>query len=157
MPLHPDDLHDAQKRLMVMLLDSVETLRLISKSSELMFEHRGPAVRAAIEEWFQDFLLNPQAAGEVHPEVRIFQTTREALQSAGFYGAQLDLKEDQLKSANAALRDALPGERISVWRRPFKRWIGVLNNFLGSLGSVGGVGEALKELKDCLKEELPDE
>ena len=50
----------------------------------------------------------------------------------------------------AALRDHLE------WHWSFDKWVNIINNFLFSLVSATGLGEALKELKDCLRNEPED-
>jgi hypothetical protein len=85
------------------------------------------------------------------------QEPRENFQRAGFYGAQLKVKERQVSEANATLRQRLVGGVRQLWNKPFKKWIDIINNFLGSLASATGLSEALKELKDCLRDELPDD
>jgi len=87
----------------------------------------------------------------------IYATSKEDLQRAGFYGVQLALKERQVHRANAGLRQRLAQGLRALWQKPFKKWVDVINNFLGSLVSAAGVGEVIKELKDCLRDELPDE
>jgi len=62
-----------------------------------------------------------------------------------------------VSKANAILRVRIAGGVRQLWQRPFKKWIDIINNFLGSLASATGLSEALKELKDCLRDELPDE
>ena len=114
-------------------------------------------MKAAINEYFNDFFDRTKQSGEKYPEVLIYQTTKEKFQNAGFYGAQLDLKEKQVNEANSVLRDKLKENFGNLWRLPFKKWADIINNFLGSLVSATGFGEALKELKDCLRNELPDD
>ena len=62
-----------------------------------------------------------------------------------------------MHTANGRLREAIASGLRSVWNRPFRRWVDVINNFLGSIIAASGIAEALKELKDCLRDELPDE
>jgi len=59
-------------------------------------------------------------------------------------------------AANLGLRDALGGVGIFGWRRAFLKWIDVINNFMGSLVAGIGIGEALKEVKDCLRDQIGD-
>ena len=155
MPLNEDDLADVRRRVMYMLADTIDTFVLIGENAEDIFGHRWPEVRSAIEECLDDFWRNTQASGETHPEVLIYSASRENLQKAGFYGAQLDLKEYQVTKVNNSLRGRIGNGVVRLWRRPFKKWVDVINNFLGSLIPAVGMGEALKELKDCLRDELP--
>jgi hypothetical protein len=157
MPLSDNDLQDVRRRVMQMFMDTVATFELIEKNAEALFGDRSPDVRAAINEYLKDFLRNTEASGELHPETLIFRASRQNLQRAGFYGAQLRVKERQVLSANATLRERIVGGVSQFWRKPFKKWIDIINNFLSSLIPAAGVGEALKELKDCLRDELPDE
>jgi hypothetical protein len=155
MPLSDDALRDAQKRIMNMFMETIKTFEVIENEHvEMMFGDRAAFIKDAIYECLQDFVRNTEASGETHPEVSIYATTREDLQRAGFYGVQLALKEQQVLNANAGLRQGL---FQGLWKKPFKKWVDVINNFLGSLVSAAGVGEVLKELKDCLRDELPDD
>jgi hypothetical protein len=87
----------------------------------------------------------------------IYEAPRENFQRAGLYGAQLNIKERQVSRANTTLRERLTGGIREFWKKPFKKWIDIINNFLSSLASATGLSEALKELKDCLRDELPDD
>jgi hypothetical protein len=107
----------------------------------------------------EDFILNTNNSGEKHPEALIFETPKENFQRAGLYGAQLNIKERQVQEANSQVQESLSllQSTRGFFRSPFKKWIDRINNFLGSLASATGVSEALKELKDCLRDELPDD
>ncbi|MGH8443750.1 MAG: hypothetical protein ACREVL_00725 [Solimonas sp.] len=157
MPLSDDELGEVRRRVMRMFMDTIETFEAIEKNAGPMFGDRGEEIRKAINEYFEDFLRNPAAAGQRHPEALIYETPKQNFQQAGFYGAQLDVKERQVTQANRSLRQRLAQGALQFWRRPFRKWVDIINNFLGSLGAAAGVGEALKELKDCLRDELPDD
>ena len=156
MPLSEDGLRDVQTRVMVMLFDTIKTIDQIEKNADVLFGENANQIKLAIREYMEDFFRNTSASGEVHPETLIFQTPREKFQSAGFYGAQLAVKERQVTDANQNLRESLLQPTRSIFRNPFKIWIDRINNFLGSLASATGMSEALKELKDCLRDELPE-
>lgn len=157
MPLNNDDLDDVRRRVNGMFMDTIATFRLIEENSDEIYGDRAPQIRAAINEYLDDFLNNPERAGEQHPEVLIYRTDGRNFQRAGFYGAQLDLKERQVTEANRTLRERIVGGVRRFWDKPFKKWVDIINNFLGSLASATGLSEALKELKDCLRDELPDD
>jgi len=157
MPLSDNELRDAQRRVMQMFMDTIATFELIERNADAIYGESASDVRAAINEYLDDFLRKTGVSGETHPETLIFQAPRENFQRAGFYGAQLKVKERQVSSANATLRQRLAGGVRQLWNKPFKKWIDIINNFLGSLASATGLSEALKELKDCLRDELPDE
>lgn len=156
MPLFEADEGQVKARLLNMYMDTIETFRLLSKKVELYFDENSPQLKAAIDEYIEDFVDNTDGEERKHPEVLIYATDRVVLQRAGFYGAQLDLKERQVKEANNSLREAISQGTRSIFKIPFKDWTGKINNFLGSL-DVTGVGEALKEIKDCLRDDLPEE
>lgn len=155
MPLLEFDKKEVQHRLTIMYMDTIETFRLISENSEVYFGENSNELSEAINEYIHDFIDNPDNEERIHPEGLISRTDRVKLQSAGFYGAQLNLKERQVTNANKGLREAIGGRIRSAFNSPFKKWVGVINNFIGSL-EVTGVGSALKEIKDCLRDDLPD-
>lgn len=157
MPLSDDELRDVQRRVTRMFMDTIETFSAIDQHAESIYGDRSSAVRAAINEYMDDFLRNTTASGETHPEVLIYRASRQGFQQAGLYGAQLDIKERQVSGANRTLRQRLADGARSLWKRPFRSWVDIVNNFLGSLAAATGLGEALKELKDCLRDELPDD
>tara|TARA_R110001599_G_scaffold351822_1_gene584676 strand:+ start:4629 stop:5042 length:414 start_codon:yes stop_codon:yes gene_type:complete len=137
-------------------MDTIETFRQIAENAEIYFGDNSAELTDAINEYIHDFIDDTDGEERIHPEGLIFQTDRVALQSAGFYGSQLNLKERQVTAVNGNLRAAI-GQRVTgVFKAPFKKWVGVINNFIGSL-EITGVGSALKEIKDCLRDELPDE
>lgn len=138
-------------------MDTIETFEMIERNADAIYGERAPQVRAAINEYLEDFLRNTLNSGEKHPEQLIYEAPRENFQKAGFYGAQLSIKERQVTTANATLRERFVGGIRQLWRRPFRKWIDIINNFLGSLTAATGLTEALKELKDCLRDELPEE
>ncbi len=157
MPISDYDLRDVQGRVMRMFMDTIATFEMIEKNAEAIYGDRSSDVRAAIIEYFNDFLRNTRASGEKHPETLIYETPRRNFQRVGLYGAQLKVKERQVSRANATLRERLAGGIRRLWNKPFKKWVDIINNFLGSLASATGLSEALKELKDCLRDELPDD
>lgn len=158
MPLSDDDVRDAQRRIMNMFMETVKTFEAIEKEHvEMMFGDRAGFIKDAIRECLDDFVRNTGASGEKPPEALIYATSRQDLQRAGFYGVQLALKEHHVLNANAGLRERLSQGIRQLWEKPFKKWIDVINNFLGSLVSATGAGEVIKELKDCLRDELPDD
>jgi hypothetical protein len=157
MPLSDNDLRDVQGRVMRMFMDTIATFEMIETNAVIIYGDRSLEVRAAINEYLNDFLRNTEASGETHPETLIYQTPRQNFQRAGLYGAQLEIKERQVTRANATLRERLAGGVRELWKKPFKKWVDIINNFLGSLAPATGLGEALKELKDCLRDELPDD
>jgi hypothetical protein len=140
-----------------MFMDTIATFEMIERNAEAIYGNRSSDVRAAINEYLNDFLRNTEASGETHPETLIYQTPRQNFQRAGFYGSQLKVKERQVSRANATLRERLTGGIRRLWNKPFEKWVDIINNFLGSLASATGLSEALKELKDCLRDELPDD
>ncbi len=157
MPLAQEELRDVQARVLRMFMDTITTFEAIRANSGELFGERAPQIQAAIDEYLEDFLRRTDVSGEKHPEQLIYETSTANYQRAGFYGAQLGLKERQVTVANASLRERLVQGAAGLWRRPFRKWVDVINNFLGSLASATGMGEALKELKDCLRDELPEE
>lgn len=157
MPLSDNGLRDVQGRLMDMFMDTIQTIELIEQNADILFGENADQVRSAINEYLEDFIRNTQNSGEKHPEALIYETPRGKFQRAGLYGAQLDIKERQVTEANAEVRESLGQRARRFFRSPFKKWIDRINNFLVSLASATGLGEALKELKDCLRDELPDD
>lgn len=157
MPLQQEELRDVQRRLTQLVMASIDTFGQLSADADWLFGERAPQLRAAIDEWLKDFVTKTELSGERHPEAAIYGTEGDKLQRAGLYGAQLAVKEQQLTAANRGLLDGLGRRLRSVVRAPFRRWVDVLNNFLGSLAGATGWGEALKELKDCLRDALPEE
>lgn len=157
MPLSENDLREVQGRVMRMFMDTIATFEMIEKNAEAIYGDKAPEVRTAINEYLEDFLRNTRSSGEKHPEQLIYETPRQNFQRAGFYGTQLNIKERQVSKANATLRERIAGGVRQLWQRPFNKWVDIINNFLGSLASATGLSEALKELKDCLRDELPDE
>lgn len=157
MPLSENELRNSRGRVMMMFMDTIATFEAIENNAETLFGENAGEMRSAINECLNDFLRNAAASGEKNPEALIYETPRENLQRAGFYGAQLNVKERQVSKANASLRESLPGGAGGFWKKPFRKWVDVINNFLGSLAGATGLSEALKELKDCLRDELPDD
>ena len=156
MPLHESEEREVKHRLVHMYMDTIETFRMISEYAEFYFGENSNELRNAIDEYILDFIDQTDGEERIHPEGLIFRTERIALQSAGFYGAQLNLKERQVTTANKNLREAIVARARGAFQYPFKKWVGIINNFIGSL-EVTGIGSALKEIKDCLRDELPDE
>lgn len=157
MPLNEADLPEIRRRVFAMLMDTVRTFERIQASSDPLFGAESARMRAMIDECLNDFVRDPKAAGESHPEAVIYAAPARDFQRAGFYGSQLDVKESQVTAANRGLRDALGGVKIFGWRRAFFKWIDVINNFMGSLVAGIGIGEALKEVKDCLRDQIEDD
>ncbi|MDP2449666.1 MAG: hypothetical protein Q8M93_17630 [Polaromonas sp.] len=157
MPLSDNDLREVQGRVLRMFMDTIATVETIARQADAIYGDRAADVRAAITEYLDDFLRHTEASGEQHPEQLIYETPRQRFQRAGLYGMQLDIKERQVSRVNATLRERLAGGVRRLWQQPFRKWIDVINNFLGSLAPATGMGEALRELKDCLRDELPDE
>lgn len=156
MPLKESQEREVKHRLTALFMDTVETFELLALNADLYFGKNSGEIKVAIEEYLEDFIKSPDGKERKHPEQAIFEAARTTLQNAGFYGAQLDLKERHVREANTSLREAISTRTRAVFRSPFKRWVNRINNFLGSL-SFTGVGEALRELKDCLRDELPDD
>lgn len=156
MPLLENDEREVKSRLVHMYMDTIETFRLLSENAEFYFGENGTELSAAIDEYILDFIDETDGVERIHPEGLIFNTDRIVLQSAGFYGAQLNVKERQVTTSNRTLREAIAERARSVFNAPFKKWVGIINNFIGSL-EVTGIGSALKEIKDCLRDELPEE
>jgi hypothetical protein len=157
MPLLDRELIDVKRRILNMVMDTIQTIRVIHENAEVLFGENSNQVRAAINEYLQDFIDNPSQSGQKHPEALIYQTLKEKFQEAGLYGSQLALKERQVNEANSKVRASLAEGQLSIFRSPFKQWIDRINSFLGSVASATGLSEALKELKDCLRDELPDD
>lgn len=157
MPLSNDNFRNAQTRVMGMFMDTIRTFEALHEHAPQIYGDRAQAVRAAIDEYLNDFLRHTAASGERHPEDLIFSASRENFQRAGFYGAQLDLKERQVTRANGTLRQRLASGVRALWHQPFRKWVDIINNFLSSLAGATGLSEALKELKDCLRDEMPDD
>lgn len=157
MPLLESDLPDIRHRVLEMLMDTVQTFERLHAEAEALFGAEAGRVRSAIDECLNDFVRNPESAGELQPEAAIYGASAAQFQRAGFYGSQLDLKEMQVRRVNGNLRQALGNRILRPWRAAFLKWIDVINNFMGSLVSGIGIGEALKELKDCLRDQIDDE
>jgi len=111
MPLSDNDLRDVQGRVMRMFMDTIATFEMIEKNAEAIYGDRSSDVRAAINEYFNDFLRNTRASGEKHPETLIYETPRQNFQRAGLYGAQL-------KSKNARYRERMP-PCVNAWPGEF--------------------------------------
>ncbi len=156
MSIREEDSKELKTRIFRMLNDSLETINLIGENAEVLFGSNSDQIKAAIDEYMKDFIINPDGDVYPHPEDIIYKTSIVKYQQAGLYGAQLDLKERQVSEANLEVRETLDFQKRSFFRAPFGRWVDRINNFLGSLASATGFGEALKELKDCLRDELPD-
>lgn len=129
MPLSDNDLRDVQGRVMQMFMDTIATFEMIEKNADTIYGDRSSEVRAAINEYLNDFLRNTGVSGEKYPERLIYQTPRQNFQSAGFYGAQLKIKERQVSRANATLRERLAEGVRELWEKPFKKWVDIINNF----------------------------
>lgn len=158
MPItNEEELNSIKRRVLEMLMDTIKTFELLAENSNQFFGENSTQIRSAINECLDDFFRRTDLSGETHPEVLIFEGSRADFQNSGFYGVQLDIKERQVKTANRTLRERLIGGFNSVFRRSFYWWVDVINNFLGSLVSGIGLAEALKELKDCIRDDMPQE
>ncbi len=107
MPLSDNDLGEVQERVMRMFMDTITTFEMIEKNADEIYGDRAPEVRAAINEYLDDFLRNTENSGETHPEQLIYETPSRNFQRSGFYGAQLDIKERQVSVANVTLRESI--------------------------------------------------
>ena len=157
MPLKDEGLRDVQKRIYSMFEDTIKTIDQIEKNADFLFGANAIQIKSAIKEYMDDFILYTAKSGETNPKTLIHKASKERYQNAGLYGAQLDVKERQVTEANNELRESLSHRARSFFRKPFKKWVDRVNNFLGSLTAATGVSEALKELKDCLRDELPED
>ncbi len=152
MPLNKNNQDDIRSRVFYMLEDTIKSFRLISEFSGSLFSNSEEIIRNAINECLHDF-YNPKNK-ENHPQSIIFTIDFENFERVGFYGAQLNLKEKQVFQANQRLRKAFPKFNSSIFRKSFIWWVDVINNFLGSFISGFGIAERLKELKDCIRDEV---
>jgi hypothetical protein len=157
MPLSENELQNVRGRVWQMFKDTIHTIELIEKNADVLFGENASKIKSAINEYLEDFYRNTGNSKETHPEVLIYKAPRENFQRAGLYGAQLDVKERHVSQANAEVRESLAQRARSFFRSPFKKWVDRINNFLGSIASATGISEAIKELKDCLRDELPDD
>lgn len=157
MPMLASELNESRRRVLMMLADTVDTFEVIAINAPALFGDNAERIRAVIDECLGDVWRRPTEAGQVHPEALIYATPLESLQRAGFYGAQLDLKEHQVTRVNRTLREAIASRLRGTWIKPFRKWIDAINNFLSSLIGASGIPEAIKELKDCLRDELEDD
>lgn len=96
MPLSENELRNVQDRVMAMFMDTISTFEAIEKNAEDLYGERVEEMRAAINEYLNDFLRNMDGSGEKHPKELIYKAPRESFQRAGFYGAQLNVKECQV-------------------------------------------------------------
>ncbi|MFO1325424.1 MAG: hypothetical protein U1F15_15360 [Burkholderiales bacterium] len=156
MPLSENELDSVRRRVFAMFMDTIGSLELIARNADAIYGENAAQMRSAIDEYLDDFVRNTKTSGEDHPETLIFRTSRTNLQRAGLYGSQLDVKERHVREANATLRERIAGGLLRAGSGWFRKWIDVINNFLGSLVGASGLAEAIKELKDCLRDELPD-
>lgn len=157
MPLNEENLSEVKARVFSMFTDTIDTFKMIEENAEFLFGENSDQMKSAINEYLDDFMRKNSISNQPHPEALIYQAPLSNFQTAGLYGVQLDVKERQVKNANETVRKSMSQRIRSAFRRPFTKWIDIINNFLGSLVSAVGAGEALKELKDCLRDELPDE
>ena len=157
MPLPEDELRTVQDRVFHMFMDTIHTFEELEKNADFLFDKKADDIKNAINEYLEDFIRNTGVSGEKHPEALIYEAPRANYQRAGLYGSQLNVKERHVVEANSNLRESLIQRSRGLFRSPFKKWIDRINNFLASIASATGISEALKELKDCLRDELPDE
>ncbi len=149
MPARQNNLSQYKNDVSFMLRDTLETFQVISENLSFIFGSNSGNIQRAISEALKDF-------DEVeHPFEIIQNSSLSEFQRAGFYGAQLRLKRDLVSNANERLRAILSSIDRSFFRSVFIKWVDIINNFLGSLSSAFGIAEALKELKDCLRDSLP--
>ena len=158
MPIQEHELHDIRRRVLAMFMDTIASFEQIEKHAEDIFGDSAADIRGALNECLDDFVRRTDRSGQPHPETIIFvRATAADFQRAGIYGRQLALKELQVSAANNGLRNALANLGFGdYWKKRFLKWIDVINNFMGSLVSGLGLAEALKELKDCLRDGMPD-
>ena len=157
MALNENNLGQIKSRVLHMFMDTVRTLELIEENADEIFAENADEIRSSINECLNDFIRDREQSGELHPEQLIYDAPARNFQRSGFYGSQLDMKERQVTSVNIDLQDSMRQGIGRVFRKRFLKWIDVINNFLGSLISAVGIAEAFKELKDCLRDELPDQ
>src|SRR5882672_9223844 len=100
MPLSDGQLREVQNRVMRMLWETINTFEFIEKHADGMYGDRGNDIRKALNECLDDHWRKTPDSGETHPETLIYQAPKENFQRAGFYGAQLDIKERQVLQAN---------------------------------------------------------
>src|ERR1700733_6920020 len=120
MPLSNDDLQNIRGRVLRMFMDTIKTIEVIEENSDVLYGESADEVRAAINEYLDDFIRNTGRSGEIHPETSIYNAPKEAFQRAGLYGAQLALKERHVTQANAELRKSMTQRVRSFFRSPFK-------------------------------------
>ncbi|UII78585.1 hypothetical protein [Flagellimonas sp. CMM7] len=149
MPARENNLSEYKHDVSFMLRDTLESFQLISDNLSTIFGSNIISIKRAVDETLKDF-------DEVERPFEVIQNSSlSEFQRAGFYGAQLRLKRDLVSNANERLRATLSSIDISIFRPVFIKWVDIINNFLGSLSSAFGIAEALKELKDCLRDSLP--
>jgi len=156
MLLSDEEVGKSRERIWEMFKVTIKTFESLSEVIGLYFDNNRELLRDAINEYLKDFIYSPNEKDRQSPEVLIFSASRLSLQNAGFYGAQLLLKEQQVMQVNKNLGKVIEDKATGLFKASFKKWVSVINNFLGSLSTIG-VGEALKEIKDCLLDELPDD
>ncbi len=142
MPLSENDLRDVQGRVLRMFMDTIATFQLIEQNADAIYGDRAARVRAAINEYLDDFLKNTSRSGEMHPEQLIYEAPRQNFQRAGLYGAQLDIKEKQVTVANASLREQLVGGVRRFFNKPFRKWVEHHQQFPGQSGCRHGPGRS---------------
>jgi hypothetical protein len=57
MPLSESEFREVQGRVMHMFMDTITTFEAIEQNAESLYGDRAPDVRAAIKEYFDDFLI----------------------------------------------------------------------------------------------------
>lgn len=119
MPLLEADERNVKHRLVHMYMDTIDTFRQLSEHIEFYFPEEDAELRDAINEYLRDFIDETDGEERIHPEGLIFRADRIVLQGAGFYGAQLDLKERQVSAANRNLREAISRRVREGFKAPF--------------------------------------
>lgn len=159
MPINENQLSEIQKELEMLTIDSYKTFRQLLEFASSNFPDHAQQFFSAVEEFDSDFMRPDEGNEESLMQRRIRSASLESLQDAGLYGSQLALKSRQVKEANENVRKSIETQGASerFWKGKFIDWINRINNFLGSLQVGTGFGEALKELKDCLQDEIESE
>lgn len=162
MPIRDEQLDEARRCLLSMLMDTVRSIEAIHDHAQALFGARAGLARAAIDACLDDSLRDTAASGQAHPRLLLDAVPARRLQAAGLYGAQLALKQAQVTAANTGLRLALDGLVPGLlpgplWWRRLARWDAVIDGFLAALAPAIGLGAALASLKDILRDETREE
>ena len=154
-----DDEMNARLRLCAMFKDTVKTFEALDGVLKDYFEEESGQLSKALNECLDDFVRETARSNQPDPCGKISEMPVGKLINCGFYGHQLSLKESQVSRVNFNLRSAIEAgaNRWQEFRAAFKKWVNVINNFLGSLIAAGCIAEALREMKDALRDALPEE